>query len=78
MNTKTGLDRSGGSHRRVAAPIELADDQLRRVSGGAHLGPGGLEATTALEVEAVLSGRNGPVMVIVDGVVMNKDELGMI
>ena len=56
----------------------LSGSQQVQVSGGAQLSGNGLAATTALEVEAVLSGRNGQVMVIVDGVIMNKDELGLI
>lgn len=57
---------------------ELTADEIKSVSGGIALGRGGFHATTALEVDSVLSGSRGSVMVIVDGVIMNKDELGMI
>ena len=57
---------------------ELSLEELEMVSGGRDLGSGGFFATTALEALGVLSGSNGQVMVVVDGVVMNKDQLGLI
>lgn len=57
---------------------ELAPEELNLVSGGVELGANGFRATTALEIMSVLDGSRGKVMVIVDGVIMNKDELGMI
>jgi hypothetical protein len=57
---------------------ELTADELKDVSGGAALGPNGVHATGVLEAMSVLDGSRGKVMVIVDGVIMNKDELGMI
>ena len=56
----------------------LSVEELEKVSGGATLGPNGLAATGGLEAMSVLDGSRGKVMVIVDGVIMNKDELGMI
>lgn len=56
----------------------LSDDEVAAVTGGIALGPRGFHATTMLEVLSVLDGSRGSVMFIVDGVIMNKDELGMI
>jgi hypothetical protein len=56
----------------------LTHEQLTQISGGIALGRSGFHATTMLEVLSVLSGQRGSVMVVVDGVIMNKDELGMI
>ena len=57
---------------------ELPLEEQERVSGGRDLGKSGFFATTALEALGVLSGANGQVMVVVDGVIMNKDQLGLI
>jgi len=60
----------------VLEELDLVEQEM--VTGGIELGKKGFHATSMLEVLSVLDGSRGQVMVIVDGVIMNKDELGMI
>ena len=76
VNSETVYSKPANTYQQPCQ--ELSDDEASAVAGGIALGPNGFRATTMTEIMSVLDGSRGSVMVIIDGVIMNKDELGMI